>query len=255
MKAAIRLAAVLVLALAVIALPLHAAAAGHFERTLQVSGPVDLEVASGSGSISVHTGASGSVYVSAHIHASSSWLFGGNEDEKIQRIEKNPPIEQTGNTIRIGHVEDSELIRHISIDYELTVPAQTKLNAHTGSGGITITGVQLPLTARTGSGGITVENIGADTRIESGSGSLTIHGVRGSLHANTGSGGIHGEGIGGEIAAGTGWVSSYFALGAAVVSGPGSTPKSQTYKLMPSSSSVWARAYSPGASAWLSVKR
>jgi Putative adhesin len=205
MKRATSLMAVLVLALAVSSLPLQAAATGHFERTLQVSGPVDLEVSSGSGEITVRTGANNSVSVSARIHASSgSWLFGGNEEEKIHKIEQNPPIEQQGNTIRIGRIEDSELIRHISIDYELTVPAQTKLNAHTGSGAISITGVQLPLTAKTGSGGITVNNIGAETRINSGSGGLTIHGVKGSLHAETGSGSIHGDGVAGEIVATTG---------------------------------------------------
>ncbi len=192
------------LALALGVLPLSAAPTGHFERTLQVSGPVDLEVTSGSGNITVHTGGSGSVYVSARIRASNSWLFGGNEEEKIRRIEKNPPVEQQGNTIRIGRIEDSELTRHISIDYDLTVPAQTRLNSHTGSGDTAISGLQLPLTARTGSGNITVENIAADSRINSGSGELKINGIKGSLHAGTGSGNIHAEGVAGEITATTG---------------------------------------------------
>lgn len=204
MKAATNLAAIVVLALALGAPPLHAAATGHFERTLQVSGPVDLEVMSGSGNITVRTGGNNSVYVSARIHASTSWLFGGNEDEKIQRIEKNPPIEQQGNSIRIGHFDDSELTRHISIDYEVTVPAQTKVNAHTGSGDTSISGVQLPLTAKTGSGNITVDNIGADSHLNSGSGDVKINGVKGTLHAETGSGNIRGGGIAGEIVASTG---------------------------------------------------
>ena len=206
MRKATTLISALVLALAVSSLPLHAAATGHFERTLQVSGLVDLEVSSGSGEITVHAGASNSVSVSAHIHASNgSWLFGGgNEEDKIHKIEQNPPIEQQGNTIHIGRIEDSELTRHISIDYDVTVPAQTKLNAHTGSGSISVNGVQLPLTARTGSGSVTVENIGAETRINSGSGSLTVHGVKGSLHAETGSGSIHGGGVAGELVATTG---------------------------------------------------
>jgi hypothetical protein len=46
------------LTLAFGALPLSAAVTGHFERTLQVSGAVDLEVTSGSGNISVHPGSS-----------------------------------------------------------------------------------------------------------------------------------------------------------------------------------------------------
>ena len=206
MRKAISLTSALVLALAVGSRPLHAAATGHFERTLQVSGPVDLEVSSGSGEITVRTGASNSVSVSAKIHASSgSWLFGsGNLEENIHKIEQNPPIEQQGNTIRIGRIEDSELTRHISIDYDVTVPAQTKLNAHTGSGEISVNGVQLPLTARTGSGSVTAENIGAEARLNSGSGGITVHGVKGSMHAETGSGSIRGDGVAGEIVATTG---------------------------------------------------
>lgn len=194
----------LVLTLAIGALPLTAVPTGHFERTLQISGPVDLEVTSGSGNITVRTGGNGSVYVSARIHASSSWLFGGNEEEKIRRIEKNPPVEQQGNSIRIGRIEDRELVRNISIDYELTVPAQTKLTSHTGSGDTSISGLQLPATAKTGSGNITVENLAGDARISSGSGDLKINGVKGSLHAETGSGNIRAEGIAGEITATTG---------------------------------------------------
>jgi DUF4097 and DUF4098 domain-containing protein YvlB len=191
------------LALAIGTLPLSAAPTGHFERTLQVSGPVDLEVMSGSGNITVHTGGNGSVYVSAKIHASNSWLF-GDAEEKIRRIEKNPPVEQQGNTIRIGRIEDRELQHNISIDYDVTVPAQTRLNSHTGSGDMAITGLQLALTARTGSGNITVQNITADSRINSGSGELQINGIKGSLHAETGSGNIHAEDVAGEITATTG---------------------------------------------------
>ena len=54
----------LLMILALGSLPLCASATGHFERTLQVSGAVDLDVTSGSGDITVHTGGSGSVYVS-----------------------------------------------------------------------------------------------------------------------------------------------------------------------------------------------
>ncbi len=186
-------------------LPLSASATGHFERTLQVSGAVDLDVTSGSGDITVHTGGNGSVYVSAKIHASNSWFFGsGNAEEKIQRIEKNPPVEQQGNTIRIGRSDDHELYRNISIDYDITVPAQTKVTSHTGSGDQNISGIQLPLAATTGSGNITVENVSADTRIRSGSGDLKINSVKGVLNAETGSGNIRAQEVAGEIIANTG---------------------------------------------------
>ena len=181
-----------------------AAATGHFERTLKVTGPVDLDVLTGAGNITVHTGSNDALVISAKIHASNSWLFGGSAEDRIHRIEQNPPIEQQGNIIHIGRVQDRELFRNISIDYDLTVPAQTRLTSQTGSGDQVINGLQLPLNARTGSGNITVDDLGADARINSGSGDLKIGSVKGTLNATTGSGNIHAEGVAGEITANTG---------------------------------------------------
>src|SRR5258708_3926263 len=74
---------------------------GGFERTLQVSGPVDMDITSGAGNVTVHAGASGSVHVKATIRSQNSW-FGMSASDRIHKIEQNPPIEQQGNTIRIG---------------------------------------------------------------------------------------------------------------------------------------------------------
>ncbi|HKF20226.1 MAG TPA: DUF4097 family beta strand repeat-containing protein [Candidatus Angelobacter sp.] len=201
---ALRNLGILATLVALAVLPASATATGHFERTLQVSGPVDLEVVSGSGNITVHTGASNSVSVSAKIRVSASWLFGGDEEGKVRRIEQNPPIEQQGNTIRIGHVQDNDLLRHISIDYDVTVPAETKLSSHTGSGDTFVSGIQLPVVAKTGSGNVTAENLGADAHISSGSGDLKINSIKGVLHADTGSGNVRAQGVAGAIFASTG---------------------------------------------------
>src|SRR3954453_7767036 len=130
-------------------LPLNAATTGHFERTLQVSGTVELEVTSGSGNINVHQGGAGTVAVTAKIHSNNgaSWLFGsGNVDERIHKIEQNPPITQTGNIIHIGRFQDRDLARNISIDYDFTVPPQTRLTSQTGPGAPNIREQELPIT-------------------------------------------------------------------------------------------------------------
>ncbi|HEY1938224.1 MAG TPA: DUF4097 family beta strand repeat-containing protein [Candidatus Angelobacter sp.] len=202
----LRLLALVITLAGLAVLPLHAATTGHFERTLQVNGTVDLEVISGSGNITVHQGGAGSVAVTAKIHANNgSWLFGsGNVEERIHKIEANPPIEQQGNTIHIGKIEDRDLTRNISIDYDVTVPPQTKLSSRTGSGDQTISGLQLPMTAKTGSGNITVERITADTRVGSGSGDLKINSIKGVLNAETGSGNVRANDINGDVFANTG---------------------------------------------------
>jgi hypothetical protein len=199
----LRLLSLVLILLGLATLPLHATETGNFDRTLQVSGTVDLDVVSGSGNIKVHTGGSGSVHVYAVIHARDSW-FGLSASEKIKKLQANPPIEQQGNTIRVGKIEDRELQQNVSIDYDLTVPAQTKVASQTGSGDQYIDGVQLALTARTGSGNITVDNIGADVHARSGSGDLKITTVKGALDAETGSGNIRARGIAGGVSANTG---------------------------------------------------
>jgi DUF4097 and DUF4098 domain-containing protein YvlB len=177
---------------------LEAAVKGSFERTLQVSGSVDLEVKSGSGSITVRTGASDVVRVVGHIRARSSWGSGSAED-KVRRLEQNPPIAQTGSSIVIGEVDDRELMQNVSISYELQVPAETRLRSATGSGSQTIGDIQGPVDASSGSGSLELGNIGGDVEASTGSGSIRIEAVDGKLRAKTGSGSIKGYEIAGSV--------------------------------------------------------
>lgn len=187
------------------------AATGTFERTLQVSGPVRMELTSGSGNITVRTGANHSVHVVARIQARDSW-FGMSAAEKIRSLEANPPIEQQGNVIRIGKIANSEsgawwfwwTPYNVSIDYDLTVPAQTELVSGTGSGDQSINGLRVSCTAKTGSGNIRVEDMVGDLQLNTGSGDLKISSVKGAVNAKTGSGTIHAIGVAGEVSAFTG---------------------------------------------------
>lgn len=175
---------------------------GSFQRTLTVQGPVNLEINNGSGSIHIHTANSNSVQISAQIKA-SNW-FAGDVDAKIKKIEANPPIEQSGNSIRIGREDDPELLRDISISYEITVPPQTELRSHTGSGSQEIEGLRGMATVGTGSGSLTVRNIGSAVHAETGSGSITLDAIKGDVIAKTGSGSIHATEVAGSFEAHTG---------------------------------------------------
>lgn len=199
----LRLLGIALIFAVVATLPVHASETGTFDRTLQVSGNVDLDVISGSGNIKVHTGGSGNVYVHATIRARDSW-FGMSAQEKIKKLQSNPPIEQQGNSIHIGRIEERELQQNVSIDYDLTVPPQTKVSSRTGSGDQNVNGVQLAVNAQTGSGNVTIDSIGAGVRARSGSGDLKINGVRGALDAEAGSGNIRALGIAGDVSVNTG---------------------------------------------------
>lgn len=176
---------------------------GHFDRTLTVTGAVNLDVQTGSGDIVVHPGGSGSVVIHAKIRA-SRWNMSGDVDQRIHQIETNPPIEQDGNTIRIGHTDDRDLYRNISISYDLTVPSSTQLRSASGSGDERIQGISGPADAASGSGSLHLTDIGADTHARSGSGDIDLTSIHGSVKAATGSGSIHATEIAGGFTASSG---------------------------------------------------
>ena len=164
-----------------------AAAEGHFDRTLQVSGAVNLDVSTGSGDIVVKTGGAGQVMVHGTIH-SNSWPFGS--ESAVHQLESNPPIQQSGNSIRIGYNVPDDVKRHVSISYEITVPADTSLAAHSGSGNIEVAGVRSEVQAQTGSGDVKLHDIGSRLRAQTGSGNIRAEDVAAPFSAQTGSGDI-----------------------------------------------------------------
>lgn len=86
-----------------------------------------------------------------------SWLAGSDVETRIRRIEQNPPIEQQGNVIRVGWFADDDLPRNISITYEITVPAATRLSARTGSGAIVVGAIAGPAEVKSGSGSVRID--------------------------------------------------------------------------------------------------
>ncbi len=175
---------------------------GAFDRTLQVNGPVDLSIQSGSGHIRVVPGAADSVRISARLRASNSWLS-GDVTSRIREIDKNPPIVQTGNTIRVGQFANEDIARHISISYDVTVPAETTLAARTGSGSVEVGDLRRAVDAHSGSGGITIGRVAGAVTANTGSGSINVAGGA-SLDAHSGSGSIEATAVGGAIKARTG---------------------------------------------------
>lgn len=177
----------------------YAAVEGSFDRTLKVSGRVDLDVQTGSGNITIREGDSSSVVIHGRVKVSESWFGGGgiSAEEKVKRIEQNPPIEQNGNSIHIGHIADEALRNNISISYEVTVPKDTSLQARTGSGDQRVSDINGPVRVNTGSGNVTISNVGSEVRANAGSGDLTISSVQGRTYTETGSGNIRALGIAG----------------------------------------------------------
>ena len=177
---------------------------GHFARTLQVSGAVELEVQTGSGTIDVRTGDSPTVRITGTIRTTSGWFDDTGTENKVHYLEANPPIEQHGNIIKIGRIEDEDLKRNISISYEIVAPVETRLRSSSGSGEQNVSGLRGPVEASSGSGSLRLTNIGDMVRASTGSGHITVEGVKGKVRASTGSGEILATGVAGGLHASTG---------------------------------------------------
>lgn len=194
---------------------------GSFDRTLAVSGPVFLDVKSDPGGLSISTGPDSSV----HVHAIIKPLFGRLDldlaEANIRALEKNPPIEQDGNRLRIGYVKDPSVLRGVTIRFEIETPQATEVHAFTSSGGIRIDGIAGPaetssssgrteisnvlgeirVTVRSGS--VIVRNAGNSVVVRSESGGVEMSGVRGSAETQTTSGGQEISGVAGALRATT----------------------------------------------------
>ena len=179
-------------------------ASGSFDRTLSVTGPVDLTVKTGSGRIEIRTGTDGTVRVVGRIHARGDLWSNLGAAEQVKELEANPPVDQSGSAIRIGDIKDSALRQNVSISYELTVPADTRVLARSGSGEQVIGAIRGSLDAGAGSGSIRVGEVGGHVSAATGSGRIDIDGAGGGLHASAGSGSIRARSVGGAIRARTG---------------------------------------------------
>ncbi len=181
MKGQLRLAiAVLAVAMRPASVAISASAfKGSFERTLKVNGPVDLDVTTGSGDIVVRTGDTATVRVKGTIQVQSDrGGTVGKAEERVRYLESHPPIRQDGNRIRVGPIEDRELSRNVSIDYELVVPAETRLSSQTGSGDQSIKGLRGRVNAKSGSGDIKLDSVQGSIQINTGSGDVSSQQTR-----------------------------------------------------------------------------
>jgi DUF4097 and DUF4098 domain-containing protein YvlB len=197
--------AVLTMALA-FAAHFAVAADNTFDKTFTVSSSnTRIELDNPSGNVDIHSGKDGQVHVHARVTPGGWSLFGSGE-KSAQEILANPPLEQHGETIRIG--KNSTYLKNVSIDYTIEVPRETQLEAGLASGGITVTRLRGPINVSTASGythiydverevqvtaasgSVTISNVGGYVRVSSASGSIEIIDARGDVKANAASGSI-----------------------------------------------------------------
>ncbi len=159
-----------------------------FSRTLKVDGPVRLEVNTGSGRIVVRTGGPGEVRISGEVRAGG--FLGASASRRAAEIASNPPIDQNGNLIRLGGDRGNARWGIVSISYTVETPADTEVNAKTGSGDVQITGVREPVGVTMGSGVARADDLGDNLTISIGSGRIEASRIQGTVSFHSGSGGV-----------------------------------------------------------------
>jgi len=171
-------------------------ATGSFQQSVSVDGLIFLDVSTGSGSITISSGAADRIEVTGHITVNKRSFLGlfkrssKEMEEMVRKIEDNPPVHLADGQLRVGHLDDKEYKHNVSISYEIVVPANTEVKSHTGSGSQKISDVAGPVEAGTGSGKVTLTNIGGAVNARSGSGAIRADEIAGAFEARTGSGSV-----------------------------------------------------------------
>src|SRR6266513_4471876 len=94
-----------------------ASVSGTFDRHYTVRGPIRLELTNASGDVDITGSADGKVHVRGEVRASG---FGfDNPQKRLDDTLANPPIEQRGDTVRIG--KEISRMRNVSISYTIQV--------------------------------------------------------------------------------------------------------------------------------------
>lgn len=194
-----------------------------FEKSLTVGASPSLDVSTGSGDVTVQAGSGSTIEVKGSVQVRRGSNVPSNAAELARQLVANPPITQTGDVVTVGKITDEATRRAVSVSYQITVPAATAVQANSGSGSVSVTGVRGAVKANSGSGDVAASSIGGDVDLRTGSGDISLKGGskaatlstgsgdidaalngQGDVKANTGSGNITLSGVVGLLNASTG---------------------------------------------------
>ena len=168
-----------------------------FERSFPVTASTRLDVTTARGKITVRAGTTADVVVVGRVSVRVAWNSPGNAVAPAQATANQPPIEQTGDTIRLQIPRDGRTRRAVTIAYEVQVPAGIRVVTDSESGQTRIASVRGAVSVRTQSGAITLADLG-ETRVATGSGAVSVDGP-GPLSVTTSSSAIEVKRISGDL--------------------------------------------------------
>ncbi|HKV23811.1 MAG TPA: DUF4097 family beta strand repeat-containing protein [Candidatus Acidoferrum sp.] len=168
---------------------------GSFDRSLDVSGPIRLELSNVSGDVSITGSIDGKIHVHGDVQVSG---FGfGSPSGRLNEILSSPPVELKGDTLRVG--KSLSHLRSVSISYTVEVPKQTNVDASSVSGSETIRNVAGPVRAGSVSGSLRIQDVSGEVRLSSTSGNVEVNSCGDDVHATSVSGTVIVSGAKGDV--------------------------------------------------------
>lgn len=143
-------------------------------------GPMsNLQVDDFAGNLTVRTGGSGVIQVVATKKASSS--------TQLAQIQVNITPQDGGVVIK---TTKSLGFSSGSVNLDITIPADTRVTAHTGAGNVEVQGVSVSVSVDTGAGNVQITNISGPVDAHTGAGNINVQGTTANVRAQTGAGNV-----------------------------------------------------------------
>jgi hypothetical protein len=160
-----------------------------FERNYTVGPSPVIDVSTARGKINIRTGEAGRVSVTGAATVRIGLMGPSNAVELARKVAANPPIEQSGDRVRLHSPLDPDESRAMTVNYDLRVPPNARVIAVSDSGAIEIRDVAGHVEVRTQSSAISLMSLGS-ADVETGSGAVRLDGASGAIRISTSSSGI-----------------------------------------------------------------
>jgi DUF4097 and DUF4098 domain-containing protein YvlB len=170
-----------------------------FQKSVDAAGITTLDVSTIRGKINVVSGETDRIQIGGAVTIRIGLDVPENPLEIAQRIAANPPIERVGDTVRLRPPADERDRRAVTVNYDVRIPANTKILTVSDSGETTITGATGSVNVQTQSGAIGLQRIGGATTISTGSGAVLVEGTQGPLTVTTSSSAFTARALGGNL--------------------------------------------------------
>ncbi len=171
-----------------------------FERSLPVAGHVRLEARAECGDVTVREGPEGVVRVRGRV-----WVSGPRDEvqDVLAAVERQPPIEQIGSTIRISDLPPQPEWDNCAIgfDWWIEVPSDTEVQVKVDSGDVEIVGLQGPVVAKLDSGDVELTRIAGEVEVQVDSGDVDARQLQGRARFDLDSGDLALQDVRGPVRA------------------------------------------------------